>query len=758
MGKKVRNSFLNDTFTTTEVAEMEHFAVSNTSEECEFDVISSSSSSRPELVEMVNMVNGDISINTESSKRLHSKEINSVPISKKSCDIELEMKNCHKSLSSEVAHEALTGTEKKTKIHEFVDNVFSPEETNKQASLEKILHQQQLNQCKNNNVDEASSIPDDLLSITTSNSMLQSILAHVGHSAFGIVSAEVWVLRTSINEDDNSLHCDRKKCSSPRETPFHQIERMGFPLRNQSWRSSVKSIPSNSLNRSWNRPSFRNKITLNSFNKTWHGNSGTGRKIRPTSPTGIFFGMREKVVQNIVEDAKEQHCLLLPNGGQWIDPTHSSSLDEEALLAYEQLIEVSDTGTGTIQKCFPGFGLPGILWSECKDANCFASGLLRQSYHPLRWKCLHQLSADPDQMVDYKLFLQSRAYGMAAAIPFGNDKGKPRGILIVFTGLSDNLEALNDRINVKYLQQSAELIGSVLAWQGLHQREGQERAEMSNVYDISETVTRRTNGKRGQMQRESFDEENEDALHKTTTSEGKVANISTKCKTYSVLNWMGKIHGVPHSSPPPPMFFSQYTLTFFGCALTLIFLSLIDSNLKQHYPELPRPFLAPFSAVMTLQYGLTAAPASQPRNIIHGHAVACAMVISLSHLLRFQDNLPPWFSVPILTSLSIATMTGLGITHPPAGAAAWLFAVEAANINTSMIDLWKMYAGMMVGNIIVILTSIVINNISEHRQYPIYWHVLPNFVISLQLFLEDPCFMIHVWCFRLLYIGRKKPL
>ena len=65
---------------------------------------------------------------------------------------------------------------------------------------------------------------------------------------------------------------------------------------------------------------------------------------------------------------------------------------------------------------------------------------------------------------------------------------------------------------------------------------------------------------------------------------------------------------------------------------------------------------------MTLQYGLTPAPASQPRNALYGQ------VMSLSIALVVNLFMPVGLiRVPFTTALVIATMCKMGITHPPAG-------------------------------------------------------------------------------------------
>lgn len=115
---------------------------------------------------------------------------------------------------------------------------------------------------------------------------------------------------------------------------------------------------------------------------------------------------------------------------------------------------------------------------------------------------------------------------------------------------------------------------------------------------------------------------------------------------------------------------------------------------------------------MTLHYGLTAAPASQPRNALLGQIVSLTIGIALSYATRLEV----WLRQSLATSLAIASMVKLGITHPPAGASALIFATGEAR--------WGNMAFLLIGNLIAIASATIINNASNKRQYPIYTPML----------------------------------
>jgi CBS-domain-containing membrane protein len=122
--------------------------------------------------------------------------------------------------------------------------------------------------------------------------------------------------------------------------------------------------------------------------------------------------------------------------------------------------------------------------------------------------------------------------------------------------------------------------------------------------------------------------------------------------------------------------------------------------------------LGPFGAYMTLLYGLTAAPAFQPRNALCGQALSLTIAISIG----YADSLEIWLRQSLATTLAVASMVKLGWTHPPAGAAALIFSDGYK---------WGNMAFMLLGNVIAFLAAALINNMSDKRQYPSFWGLKP---------------------------------
>jgi CBS-domain-containing membrane protein len=110
-----------------------------------------------------------------------------------------------------------------------------------------------------------------------------------------------------------------------------------------------------------------------------------------------------------------------------------------------------------------------------------------------------------------------------------------------------------------------------------------------------------------------------------------------------------------------------------------------------------------------LQYGLTAAPASQPRNALVGQTFALVIAQAIGQ----AENLDPWFQQSLATALAISVMVKLGVTHPPAGAAALLFSTGKFT--------WEQVAIMLMANVVAVVCAAFFNNLSDRRQYPTFW-------------------------------------
>jgi hypothetical protein len=93
-----------------------------------------------------------------------------------------------------------------------------------------------------------------------------------------------------------------------------------------------------------------------------------------------------------------------------------------------------------------------------------------------------------------------------------------------------------------------------------------------------------------------------------------------------------------------------------------------------------------------------------------------AIAVSVSCAPSFA--IPAWLKQSLAGSLAIAFMVKAGVTHPPAGAAAVLLSAYPR-------PGWKSALTSLIGNAVAIAIAAVVNNLSNKRQYPIYWGLVP---------------------------------
>lgn len=87
--------------------------------------------------------------------------------------------------------------------------------------------------------------------------------------------------------------------------------------------------------------------------------------------------------------------------------------------------------------------------------------------------------------------------------------------------------------------------------------------------------------------------------------------------------------------------------------------------------------------------------------------------MTIAMVISYLETVPLRFRESLATALAVAAMVKLGITHPPAGAFALVFASEKLG--------WGSVSMVLIANVIAVLMATLINNLSTKRQYPLYW-------------------------------------
>jgi hypothetical protein len=115
------------------------------------------------------------------------------------------------------------------------------------------------------------------------------------------------------------------------------------------------------------------------------------------------------------------------------------------------------------------------------------------------------------------------------------------------------------------------------------------------------------------------------------------------------------------------------------------------------------------------------APVGQPRNVLFGQIIATIVALSFSSVSK--DWLHRNLRISLSTATAITAKVLLGIAHPPAGATALI--VSSGEFN------WNILLSVVLSNLIAIILSTLINNLSQKRQYPTYLKMGEGFIYNL---------------------------
>lgn len=163
---------------------------------------------------------------------------------------------------------------------------------------------------------------------------------------------------------------------------------------------------------------------------------------------------------------------------------------------------------------------------------------------------------------------------------------------------------------------------------------------------------------------------------------------------------------------PPSFSNSQTLLTFVGVFITHLILSRLNLLITTVSNDELSLILAPLGALTTLQYCLTAAPASQPRNALFSQVFSATTAL----LLCYIPNMSPWFRSALAPAIVVPCLARFGLIHPPAGAASVVFASGKYG--------WEHMGIFLSGVAISISTAVMVNNWSDKRQYPTSWYLV----------------------------------
>lgn len=355
--------------------------------------------------------------------------------------------------------------------------------------------------------------------------------------------------------------------------------------------------------------------------------------------------------------------------------------------------------------------MAGILWAESRDAASLKStekqdpSAVLVGHHPIRWRDIKSITEDPYSASGPRLRLMEEAgFTMAAGITFRYLHHQGMVVFLTSAEADEDKKGLTSVANSAYMHQAAQLIGATLSLAELRKASLAERLELKQkCFSIPEQSP------------SSIEEGKGGKVLEGDGSDGAVEaddrpSILGCAVPHQVVAWSRKLKG-GSSQPPPSLSWQQSAWTVLGSFTGLLILSSL--NLYYRFLSDDEYFLliGPFGAMCTLMYGLSAAPASQPRNAVLGQAVAGAVSLAFTYVP--ESVLPVWLRTAVGPALAIGTMVKLGVVHPPAGAHSVLYA-------SGKFD-FAFYALVVFSTVVSVVPAMVVNNMSAKRQYPTYW-------------------------------------
>ena len=302
----------------------------------------------------------------------------------------------------------------------------------------------------------------------------------------------------------------------------------------------------------------------------------------------------------------------------------------------------------------------------------------------LNWRDISSLVDDPDTAKTPRLnAIHNAGLNHAASVTF--HAGNQKGILIFLTQLQKDAEQLIDYYNQICMVRNAEAIGAIIA-----ANEARKAA-----------MAVRPDGSMGAENEAVSD--GKDDIH----SDDFWSNTKRRITT-----WSRKCVGGGSLQVPPTVTWSQTIFSMSGCLCTLLLLGSVSEAIHSKSEGEQFFFMAPIGALMALEFGLTAAPASQPRSAFYGQVVSGSISLAFTYI-----PMAVWLRQAIASSLAIAMMGKLGVLHPPAGAASILLASGQFG--------WKHYGLLLAATMLSFIPAVLINNSSTKRQYPTHsWRAM----------------------------------
>ena len=383
----------------------------------------------------------------------------------------------------------------------------------------------------------------------------------------------------------------------------------------------------------------------------------------------------EEIIVVEVWMCSEDEKAMIPIGW-WVDPTIEII---SSTITLSQLTDKRSIGYIPPFEQDNGKSLASMLFHEQQECNKHIS-----------WKLVSCMKYDSEDKLRYSL-LAYAGFGLVAGVHF--DSNGHTGVVVYVSKSDANMEHLCSEANILYMSGAAELIGAVSKYNKVKLRLKQDRQKESKAKGNSE-----------------FDKSHNTLLEPLLSREQDYCDdVDPADVTESnFYKFVKKFRGGP-DNPSPHIPVSECFWILISVFITMFTIAITSRSIYEITDDDLLIQMGPLGALMILQFGLSTVPAAQPYNILFGQMTAALISMFISYLSPFE--LPAKISLSF--SISCSIMVALGFTHPPAGAAAVIFSARKYT--------WASCGLLLLGNVIAIIMSTILNNLHKNRHYPAYW-------------------------------------
>jgi len=177
------------------------------------------------------------------------------------------------------------------------------------------------------------------------------------------------------------------------------------------------------------------------------------------------------------------------------------------------------------------------------------------------------------------------------------------------------------------------------------------------------------------------------------------------------MNFLNKMKGRTKSPPAVDRF--EIIWSWVGAFLGILPIGLLNYTIFEQTDFVF--IIGSFGASAVLVYGAIRSPLAQPRNLMGGHILSAVIGVAAYKLFFWH----PALASAIAVATAIAVMHATKTLHPPGGATALIAVIGSDKIH----DLGYLYVLIPVGlgAGIMLIVALLVNNITDKRQYPEFW-------------------------------------